>query len=115
MSSTTGRWREDQVLVVCPGSHTTTAQLGCNELTTPQHRFPTRVFWDDDAGAFRPVRTFRRRREVPAVAGVDGDDEEFEWVEDPDSAEGAVYPLVGGWETEREREREKTGRVRGRC
>ena len=113
--ASSGRWREDQVLIICPGSQTTLAQLGCGELTTPQHRFPTRVFADEVEGRFRPVRTFRRRRaggaekeEEDGAAGAaggegregvdkdgDGQGDEFEWVEDPDSVEGAIYPMVG--------------------
>lgn len=86
MSSQTGKWREDQVLVVCPGSQTTLAQLGCNELTPPAFRFPTRMFKDPDSDAWRPHHTYKRKKE-----GAD----EWEYVEDTDSTEGAVYPIQG--------------------
>jgi actin-related protein 9 len=94
MSSQTGKWREEQVLVICPGSQTTLAQLGCNELTPPAHRFPTRMFRDEESpDDWRPYRTYRRKKETPGQSG--GEKEEWEYVEDVDSVEGAVYPLKG--------------------
>ncbi|KAL2140220.1 hypothetical protein VTI28DRAFT_4068 [Corynascus sepedonium] len=141
MSSQTGKWREEQVLVICPGSQTTLAQLGCNELTPPAHRFPTRMFRDPDSGEgsssgsgdnWRPYHTFKRRKggggkedgganakkeeqgEGDKVAGGQeggaeggaaangngnasgGGEDEWEYVEDVDSVEGAVYPIQAG-------------------
>lgn len=104
MSSQT-RWREEQVLVICPGSSTTMAQLGCSELTPPSQRFPTRMFRDEESGAWRPYHTYKRKKK--SLAGSNGhveeaaqngdkkDDEEWETVENPDSTEGAVYPMQG--------------------
>jgi actin-related protein 9 len=88
MSSQTGKWREEQVLVICPGSQTTLAQLGCNELTPPAHRFPTRMFRAPDSDGWRPYHTYKRRKEG-------GAEDEWEYVEDVDSVEGAVYPIQG--------------------
>ncbi|KAI6785104.1 uncharacterized protein J7T54_006746 [Emericellopsis cladophorae] len=85
--SSAGKWREEQVLIICPGSQTTLAQMGCSELTPPAHRFPTRMFRDGDA--WRPYRTYMRKK---TVAGVETE----EWVEDVDSDEGATYPLQAG-------------------
>ncbi|KXJ95862.1 hypothetical protein Micbo1qcDRAFT_231018 [Microdochium bolleyi] len=111
MSSQQGKWREDQVLIICPGSQTTMAQLGCSELTPPAHRIPTRMFRDEDGEGYRPFHTYRRRKNggaasPPQVGGDakktdgtgDGDvnEDDYEWVEDRDSTEGAVYPLQGG-------------------
>ena len=95
------KWREEQILVICPGSQTTMAQLGCVELTPPMNRIPTRMFIDPEDGGWRPYHTFKRRK---AKAGVqqngggerqegDAQDDEWEWVEDKDSAEGAIYPM----------------------
>ncbi|KAH8758418.1 hypothetical protein F5883DRAFT_566246 [Diaporthe sp. PMI_573] len=104
MSSQT-KWKEEQVLVICPGSSTTMAQLGCSELTPPSQRFPTRMFKDEQTGAWRPYSTIKRKKVNPlstnggAQAGaVDGAkaEEEYEFVEDPDSSEGAVFPIRGG-------------------
>lgn len=84
--SGTGKWREEQILIICPGSRTTMAQLGCSELTPPLHRFPTRMFRDENE--WRPYHTFKRTRIVDGV-------EKEEWVEDVDSDEGAVFPIEG--------------------
>ncbi len=92
MSGQTGKWREEQVLIICPGSQTTLAQLGCNELTPPAHRFPTRMFRDEDSDDWRPFRTYKRKKE----GGAAGDDA-WEYVEDVESAEGAVYPIQGAF------------------
>lgn len=114
MSGQQGKWREDQILVICPGSHTTMAQLGCSELTPPAHRIPTRMFKDaedDDeegggGGAYRPYYTYKRRKSglpmpTPTPGGegkkVEDDEDDYEWVEDRDSVEGAVYPLQGAF------------------
>lgn len=109
MSSQTGKWREEQVLVICPGSQTTLAQLGCNELTPPAHRFPTRMFKDEESDDWRPYHTYKRRK-GGAGAGAGGaggeakegqqqqqlgGEDEWEYVEDVDSVEGAVYPIQG--------------------
>ncbi|KAK4099354.1 actin-like ATPase domain-containing protein [Parathielavia hyrcaniae] len=95
MSSQTGKWREEQVLVICPGSQTTLAQLGCNELTPPVHRFPTRMFKDPDSDDhWRPHHTYKRKKQS-AAAGGDGENA-WEYVEDTDSVEGAVYPIQAG-------------------
>ncbi|KAI0456554.1 actin-like ATPase domain-containing protein [Xylaria acuta] len=97
MSGQQGKWREDQVLVICPGSQTTMAQLGCSELTPPAHRIPTRMFKDEDSEGYLPYYTFKRKR-AETAAPVDGakEDDEWEYVEDRDSADGAIYPLQGG-------------------
>ncbi|KAI5463301.1 hypothetical protein BGZ63DRAFT_352820 [Mariannaea sp. PMI_226] len=85
--STTGKWREEQVLIICPGSRMTMAQLGCNELTLPARRMPTRMFRDGDQWA--PYHKTKRTKMV------NGQEEE-EWVEDVDEDEGAVYPIQAG-------------------
>ncbi|KAI1428334.1 actin-like ATPase domain-containing protein [Xylaria sp. FL1777] len=106
MSNQQGKWREDQVLVICPGSQTTMAQLGCSELTPPAHRIPTRMFKDDEGDEYRPYYTYKRKKaattektekiEITAPADGANDDEEWEYVEDRDSIEGAIYPMQGG-------------------
>ncbi|KAI0402819.1 actin-like ATPase domain-containing protein [Xylaria palmicola] len=96
MSNQQGKWREDQVLVVCPGSQTTMAQLGCSELTLPAHRIPTRMFKDEDGDRFLPYYTFKRKKSDAAPADGTKDEDEWEYVEDRDSLEGAIYPMQGG-------------------
>lgn len=104
MSSST-KWREEQVLVICPGSSTTMAQLGCSELTPPSQRFPTRMFKDEETGDWRPYYTYKRQKKSMAALNGAGaqngegaakkDEEEWEYIEDPDSDEGAAYPMQG--------------------
>lgn len=86
MASGGGKWREEQILIICPGSRTTMAQLGCNELTPPAHRIPTRMF--RDGNEWRPYRTYKRTKIV-------GGEELVEWVEDVDDDTGALYPIEG--------------------
>jgi actin-related protein 9 len=86
MASAAGKWREEQILIICPGSRTTMAQLGCSELTPPTHRIPTRMFRDDNE--WRPYYTFKRTKVVDGV-------EQEEWVEDVDEDKGAVWPIQG--------------------
>ncbi|KAF4825174.1 SWI/SNF and RSC complexes subunit arp9 [Colletotrichum tropicale] len=100
MSTQTGKFREDQVLIICPGSQTTMAQLGCGELTPPVHRMPTRMFKDEETGEWRPFHTFKRKKAgangALAIDGPRTEEDDYEWVEDTDSSEGAIYPLQGG-------------------
>ncbi|KIH94775.1 hypothetical protein SPBR_03598 [Sporothrix brasiliensis 5110] len=109
MSGQLNKWKEEQILIICPGSHTTMAQLGCNELTPPAFRVPTRMFRDEETGEWRPYRTFKRKKQQPKQkqkqlaltangdSGADGKEDEWEYVEDPESDEGAVYPMQGGY------------------
>lgn len=94
MSGQTGKWREEQILIVCPGSQSTMAQLGCSELTPPARRFPTRMFKDEDSDDWRPYYTYKRKKTTVNGTATTEEDE-WEWVEDIDSAEGAVYPIQG--------------------
>ncbi|KAI1070102.1 hypothetical protein LB507_008092 [Fusarium sp. FIESC RH6] len=87
MSGTAGKWREEQVLIICPGSQTTMAQLGCSELTPPARRMPTRMFKEGDQWA-----PYYKTKRTTIVNGV----EEDEWLEDVDEDEGAVYPIQAG-------------------
>ncbi|KAI0176345.1 actin-like ATPase domain-containing protein [Hypoxylon sp. FL1284] len=93
MASQQGKWREDQILIICPGSQTTMAQLGCSELTPPTHRIPTRMFKDAETNEYSPYHTYKRKK----PNATDGKtDDQWEFVEDRDSVEGAIYPLRGG-------------------
>ena len=88
------------------------AQLGCGELTPPAHRFPTRMFRDEETGQWRPYHTYKRKKAAavtapvtegeqkpeetkPEVSGEKKEEDEWEYVEDQDSDEGAVYPIQG--------------------
>ncbi|KAL5594679.1 hypothetical protein BROUX41_001595 [Berkeleyomyces rouxiae] len=93
MSVPQGKWKEEQILIICVGTQTTLAQLGCHELTPPVHRFPTRMFQNPDGPGWRPYHTFKRSK-AGGSSGPTADEDE--WVEDKDSDEGAVYPLHTG-------------------
>lgn len=95
------KWREEQILVICPGSETTLAHLGTTDLSIPQHRFPTRMFKDPDSDDYVPYKICKRKKEPPTSNGngygnAKPEEDEYEYVEDRDSVEGAIYPMVGG-------------------
>lgn len=97
MSAQTGKWKEEQILIICPGSQTTMAQLGCGELTPPALRIPTRMFQDEETGEWRAYHVEKRRRVTASTNGngaAAGD--QWEYIEDPDSTEGATYPIQAG-------------------
>ena len=94
MSAQLGKWKEEQILVICPGSQTTMAQLGCGELTPPALRIPTRMFQDEETGEWRASHVEKRRR-ATANGDATKSDDEWEYIEDPDSTEGATYPIQG--------------------
>lgn len=99
MATSSVKWKEEQILIVCPGSQTTLASLGCAELSPPTIRVPTRMFRDAESERWRPVHTFMRRKYSPEDSDDDDGEEDsevdFEYVEDPESDEGAVFPIQG--------------------
>ncbi|KAI1433020.1 actin-like ATPase domain-containing protein [Xylaria sp. CBS 124048] len=99
MSGQQGKWREEQILIICPGSHTTMAQLGCQELTLPALRLRTRMFKDQETGGYRPYHTYKRKKAqttTPANGTKQTAEDEWEYVEDRDSVEDAIYPIKAG-------------------
>lgn len=90
-------YKDENVLLITPGSQTTLAQLGLPESFTPaQRRFASRVFLNADGKTFDPHKITTRQK----VNGADvemGDSGviEEEEVEDPDDEEGAIWPLKG--------------------
>jgi actin-related protein 9 len=95
MSATLGKWKEEQILIICPGSQTTMAQLGCGELTPPALRIPTRMFQDEETGEWMANHVEKRRRATANGNGAGSGTDEWEYIEDPDSTEGATYPIQG--------------------
>lgn len=96
-------FKDENILIIAPGTQTTLAQLGLPESFTPaSHRFPTRVFLAPDGKSFEPHKVRSRKKEVVnngdvAIQGTgegSGVDEE-EFFEDPEDEEGAIYPLKG--------------------
>lgn len=93
-------FRDEHILIIAPGSQTTLAQLGLPESFTPaQHRFATRMFPAPDGKTWEPVKVKSVVKEKDGAGDSemkegDGGDGEEE-VEEVDSEEGAVWPLVG--------------------
>ncbi|KAH8599272.1 hypothetical protein B0O99DRAFT_504495 [Bisporella sp. PMI_857] len=93
-------FRDENILLIAPGSQTTLAQLGLPESFTPAAlRRPTRMFLAPDGKTYEPfkIRTEKRvitNGEDTAMEGA-GDEVEEE-VEYPDDDEGAIYPLKEG-------------------
>ncbi|KAK4542619.1 hypothetical protein LTR36_006667 [Oleoguttula mirabilis] len=101
-------FRDDQILIIAPGSETTLAQLGLPESFTPaRYRLRSRMFQAEQEGEYEPVKI--RRKEKPASAptapvnGItDGEQPkpetngEPEWEEDRISEDGAIWPIREG-------------------
>ena len=104
------------VQIIEPGSLVTKAQLGIPEFHTPAKlRLPSRMFRGEKPGEWEPVKIRektitqkvvsatgdKKEREDglskgDAMGGVEHEVEEVIYEEDPDSDEGAVYPLQNG-------------------
>ncbi|EDU51415.1 conserved hypothetical protein [Pyrenophora tritici-repentis Pt-1C-BFP] len=101
-------FKDDQIIIIAPGSETTVAQLGLPESFTPARlRVRSRMFPAEKEGEFEPYK-IRRRQDKPAAANGDaqdqaqqeskpaeGDDEVI-WEEDRVSEEGAIWPIQQG-------------------
>ncbi|THW95681.1 actin-like ATPase domain-containing protein [Aureobasidium pullulans] len=84
-------FKDEQILIIAPGSRTTLAQLGLPESLTPA-RFRVRscMFPAEKPGEFEPNKV-RRKDAPPADA-----DSEPEYEEDVLSEQGAVWPIQQG-------------------
>ncbi|KAF2872087.1 actin-domain-containing protein [Massariosphaeria phaeospora] len=105
-------FKDEQIIIIAPGSETTVAQLGLPESFTPARlRVRSRMFPADAKGQWEPYKV-RRRQDQPdkpaeaqngAPAADDapktianGDDDEVVYEEDRVSEEGAVWPIQEG-------------------
>jgi len=93
-------FKDENILIIAPGSQTTLAQLGLPESFTPaQHKFRSRVFLNEDGKTFDPHKITKKKPEE----STDGGDVEMTgteavedvYVENPDDEEGAIWPLKG--------------------
>ncbi|KAH0173435.1 actin-like ATPase domain-containing protein [Aureobasidium sp. EXF-12298] len=84
-------FKDEQILIIAPGSRTTLAQLGLPESLTPA-RFRVRscMFPAEKPGEFEPNKV--RRKDVPPADG----DAEPEYEEDVLSEQGAIWPIQQG-------------------
>ncbi|KAI4213178.1 MAG: hypothetical protein LQ351_004124 [Letrouitia transgressa] len=104
-------YKEDQVVIIVPGSQTTCAQLGLPESFTPARlQIPSRMFPAEEKGKWEPHLIRERPMPKAKVANedasmTDGDgpaiEDEVENVEDALyedllSDEGAIYPIRAG-------------------
>ncbi|KAL4877848.1 actin-like ATPase domain-containing protein [Aspergillus karnatakaensis] len=65
-------FKDEQILIIAPGSQVTLAQWGLPESFTPaQWRFPTRMFPAESKGEFEPYRIRERRTEIKLSNGSD--------------------------------------------
>ncbi|KAI9729632.1 MAG: Actin-like protein arp9 (SWI/SNF complex component arp9) [Claussenomyces sp. TS43310] len=101
-------FKDEHILIIAPGSQLTLAQLGLPESFTPATtRLRTRMFPAEDGKSWEPYKINPIKKagaktgEDVEMGGTgeaepnnDADEEEFE--EDPESDEGAVYPLTEG-------------------
>ncbi|PSK43985.1 hypothetical protein B9Z65_1702 [Elsinoe australis] len=103
-------FKDDQLLIISPGSQTTLAQLGLPESLTPaRYRVRSCMFPAEKAGEFEPNKV--RRKVKGAINGVkpEGEvkvegtpaetpaqDDEPEYEEDFQSEEGAIWPIRAG-------------------
>ncbi|KAJ4313425.1 Actin-like protein arp9 (SWI/SNF complex component arp9) [Neodidymelliopsis sp. IMI 364377] len=102
-------FKDDQIIIIAPGSETTVAQLGLPESFTPARlRIRSRMFPAEKEGEFEPYK-IRRRQDKPvekpveqngdaqgdAKPATEGDDEVI-WEEDRVSEEGAIWPIQDG-------------------
>ncbi|KAF2457838.1 hypothetical protein BDY21DRAFT_342929 [Lineolata rhizophorae] len=98
-------FKDDQIIIISPGSRTTLAQLGLPESFTPAKlRFKSRMFPAEKDGEWEPFKV--RRRGKPAANGdappadpqpvaEDGEDG-VQYEEDIHSDEGAIWPIEEG-------------------
>ncbi|KAK8194916.1 actin-domain-containing protein [Phyllosticta capitalensis] len=100
-------FKDDQLILIAPGSETTLAQLGLPESLTPARlRVRSRMFPAEKDGEFEPYKVRRKGGEKPTTQQADenkdqekkpdGAEEEVEFEEDHDSEEGAIWPIIGG-------------------
>ncbi|EMD89164.1 hypothetical protein COCC4DRAFT_50537 [Bipolaris maydis ATCC 48331] len=101
-------FKDDQIIIISPGSETTVAQLGLPESFTPARlRLRSRMFPAEKEGEFEPYK-IRRRQDRPAAENGEAKDgpqedskpaegeEEVIWDEDRVSEEGAIWPIQQG-------------------
>ncbi|KAI9703514.1 MAG: Actin-like protein arp9 (SWI/SNF complex component arp9) [Bogoriella megaspora] len=98
-------FKDDQIIVIAPGSKVTLAQLGLPESFTPARvRVHSRMFAAEEEGQWEPYKIRVKGRQQNQATGsgteADGEDvaveESLILEEDVLSEDGAVWPLKGG-------------------
>ncbi|KAF2007110.1 hypothetical protein P154DRAFT_569808 [Amniculicola lignicola CBS 123094] len=90
-------FKDEQIIIIAPGSEATVAQLGLPESFTPARlRFRSRMFPAEKDGEFEPYKIRRKHSEAPKAGTDGGDDDDIIYEEDRVSEEGAVWPIQEG-------------------
>ncbi|KAF2712046.1 hypothetical protein K504DRAFT_499158 [Pleomassaria siparia CBS 279.74] len=103
-------FKDEQIIIIAPGSETTVAQLGLPESFTPARtRVRSRMFPAEKEGEWEPYKVRRRQENTATKTGEaqngapgaeraagEDEDEEIAYEEDRVSEEGAVWPLQEG-------------------
>lgn len=105
-------FKDEQIIIIAPGSETTTAQLGLPESFTPARlRVRSRMFLAEKDGEWEPYKVRRRtdkternpvlQEEAEEINDMkktfgEPEDDEIIYEEDPVSEEGAVWPISEG-------------------
>lgn len=64
-------FKDENILIIAPGSQTTLAQLGLPESFTPaSHKIPTRMFLAPDGKTWEPFRIRSRKKDGAGVVGA---------------------------------------------
>ncbi|KAK3077354.1 hypothetical protein LTS18_010499, partial [Coniosporium uncinatum] len=89
-------FKDEQVIIIAPGSQTTLAQLGLPESFTPaRFRIRSRMFPAPKEGEWEPYKIRRRERnhglQTPSSGpqGLSNEEDNAEYEEDPVSEDGA--------------------------
>ncbi|KAF2661134.1 hypothetical protein K491DRAFT_754070 [Lophiostoma macrostomum CBS 122681] len=102
-------FKDEQIIIIAPGSEATLAQLGLPESFTPARiRVRSRMFPAEKAGEWEPYKVRRKQDAASAIsadalaANTDGEDtkstidDDVVYEEDRVSEEGAVWPIQDG-------------------
>ncbi|KKY14734.1 putative chromatin remodeling complex subunit [Diplodia seriata] len=92
-------FKDEQLIIIAPGSHTTLAQLGLPESLTPARlRIKSRMFAAEKEGEWEPYKVRRKDGVKPEASDAQNaaSDDDVIYEEDHDSDEGAVWPMVEG-------------------
>ncbi|KAF2748024.1 hypothetical protein M011DRAFT_476654 [Sporormia fimetaria CBS 119925] len=94
-------FKDEQIIIIAPGSETTVAQLGLPEsFTPPRVRVRSRMFPAEKEGEWEPYKVRRRQEgqngEPEGESKKAGDDDDAAYEEDRVSEEGAVWPIQAG-------------------
>ena len=95
-------YKDEQIVIIAPGSLETLAQLGIPETMSPAVlRVRSRMFPAQQEGEWEPYKVRQRKKAPPPPEsgenqGAPAQDEEPEYFEDFTTDEGAVWPMVQG-------------------